>query len=150
MQVKGTFRIGYLIQCILIVAALIIPIILFLKDDGTNSTLNSNRFWFGFIGFIWLFGGALFFVYKTVFFINVSDQEMTFTTIFGKSLRYKYHDVLKIETRSATLKRRYYSSPGYQVITIILKDGKSIEISANVYANFEKMKREMYTHVYPT
>ena len=75
---------------------------------------------------------------------------MTFTTILGKTLRYKYNDVLKIETKSATLKSRYYSSPGYQIATIIFKDGKAIEISANVYANFEKMKREIYNHVYPT
>jgi hypothetical protein len=150
MQVKGKFRIGYLIQCTVIVIVFLIPIILFLKDDGTDSTLNSNRFWFGVVGFVWLFGGALFFVHKDIFFINISNEGMTFTTIFGKTLRYKYYDLLKIDTTSASLKRRYYSSPGYQIVTITFRDGKSIDISANVYANFEKIKSEIYKHFYPT
>lgn len=148
--VKGKFRIGYLIQCIVIVIVFVIPIILLLKDDGTNSTLNSIRYWFGAIGFVWLFGGSLFFVHKNVLFVHISDEGMTFTTIFCKRLRYKYYDLLKIESTSATSEWRYYSSPGYQIITITFIDGRSIDISANVYANFEKIKREIYKHFYPS
>jgi hypothetical protein len=95
-----------------------------------------------------LFGGALFFVHKNIFFINISNEGITFTTIFGKKLRYKYYDLLKIEATSATLKRRNYPSPGYQIITITFKDGKSIDISANVYANFAQIKSEIYKRQY--
>lgn len=150
MQVKGKFRIGYLIQCTVIIIVFLIPIILFLQDDGTNSMLNNNRFWFGIVGLAWLFGGGLFFLHKNIFFVDVSNEGMTFTTIFGKTLRYKYYDLLKIDTASATLKRRYYSSPGYEIVTVTFKDGNSINISANVYANFEKIRGEICKQFYPS
>ena len=146
MQIKGSFRIAYFVQVALIVIVFLVLILLLLRDAGTNSPLNENRYWFGLVAFIWLFGGAFFFALRHVFFISLDDHEILFTSLIGKTFRYKFEDILRIESKSATLKQRFYSSAGYQILNIEFTDGRELEISANVYANFDKLKGQIYQH----
>jgi hypothetical protein len=144
MQIKGQLRTGYLIQSTLITVVLLLPIIFLLQDDGTNSLLNRNRYWFGLIGFVWLFGGAAFFMIRSFYFISIGDYGIIYTSLFGKKSEYKFEDISRAKSRSATLKSRFYSSPGYQILTLEFKDGEELEISANIYSNFNNLKEVIY------
>jgi hypothetical protein len=144
MQTNGELRTGYLIQLTFITVVLLLPIIFFLEDDGTNSILNRNRYWFGLIGFLWLFGGAGFFMIRSFHFISISENGIKYTSLLGRKFEYNFDDILKTKSNSATLRSRFYSSPGHQILTIEFRDGEELEISANIYANFASLKEKIY------
>lgn len=142
--IHSKLRAAIFIQVIVIGAILILPILGILKDDGTGSWLNHYRYPAAIIAFIWLFGGAFIFTSKSIFFIVLSGDQVTFKNIFGQAFCYRYADIVRISSKSTTLKRRFYPSPGYQIIHVEFKDGRTFPISAHVYANFAAIRNFIY------
>jgi hypothetical protein len=147
MQTRGRVRVGYLIQVTTIIVIFLILIVLILQDDGTDSILNRNRHWLGLLGFVWLFGGGFLLVARSFYFITLDNQEIIFTTLVGRTFRYRFSEVSRTKSTSETLKSRFYSSHGYQILTLEFADGREVDLSANVYSNFEQLKATIYQNI---
>lgn len=72
-------------------------------------------------------------------FIQITKAEIHVKQLFKATLKYQLEDICHLSMRTATWKRRYYSSPGYKILIIGFNNGDYIEVSEDTYQNFNEM-----------
>ncbi|MEP6736724.1 MAG: hypothetical protein ABJA70_14465 [Chryseolinea sp.] len=140
MLLKGQFRTGYFIQAIFVVIVMIVPVVWLLQDDGTGTSLNRNRYWYAAAAFLWLFGGAFFFLSISYYVIEINNEGIVYTSVTGKRRKYKFEEIATVKS-SISYERH---STRHETITIEFTDGRLLRISATLYSNFAKIKRAIY------
>lgn len=136
---NSTFRTGFILKGLSIILILCLPIIMLSYDDGSNSWANNNRFLVTTISILWLFGGVSLFAHRTIYILKITETEIYIKRLFKITLKYRLDDICHLSMKTATLKRRHYPSPGYEILTIGFKNGDYIDISQDTYQNYNEM-----------
>lgn len=119
---------------------MIVPVVWLLQDDGTGTSLNRNRYWYAAAAFLWLFGGAFFFLSISYYVIEINNEGIVYTSVTGKRRKYKFEEIATVKS-SISYERH---STRHETITIEFTDGRLLRISATLYSNFAKMKSAIY------
>ena len=141
---KSRYRTGYIIQSVFLgILLLLMAAPFFYIIFAFELTIKGLLLNIGII--VFLLGIPIFYASRLIYQLGLSSEQMEIRGIIKKRI-YKYGSITSISTMRHTLKKRFYSSPGYEILRIKFNDGRLFQISANVSANYSQLKSNIYAN----